>query len=347
MLAHVTSTSQTLSIIVVALNEAEGIRPLTASIRRLRRPSSLLLETILVDGGSTDSTVREAREVGFEKVLELPGGTIPVCRNRGVAESTGQWLAFVDADCEMAEDWLESALPLLEKSGEVILGWPAEPPEPPTWVQAAWKVHWTRKNPRTELLDGQPVVRRDSFRLVTTRNMILTRTVFEKTGGFDEALATGEDTDFVLRAYLKGIPVVGVPALRVVHRGEPATLGEFFRQQIWHANRRSYLNIVRKTGARVGGNAPLFTAGFAAAMALFIAGIAAMAMGRCGWVLLLPLPAIVLFPAILIASRARDLKFIVPLTVLYTAYGLARTMDLAGLFRAKRNWKKTSPASSS
>ncbi len=344
MLFRVTSTSQTLSIVVVALNEAQGIRPLMASIRKLAKPSSLSVETVLVDGGSADGTVREAREAGFDKVIELPGANIPACRNRGSTEASGQWLAYVDADCEVAEDWLERALPLLRQSGEIVLGWPAEPPEPPTWVQAAWKIHWTTKNPRTEIFDGQPIVRHDGFRLVTTRNMLLSRTVFEKLGGFDEGLATGEDTDFVLRAYLQGIPVIGLPALRVVHRGEPATLGAFFRQQVWHANVRSYRNIVRKTGARVGGNAPVYTVAFAVALTLFVAGIVLESVGKAGWVLLLPLPAVVVLPALLIANRARRLKFAVPLAILYAAYGLARTLDLAGFSRAKKSWKAPSPA---
>jgi GT2 family glycosyltransferase len=340
MLDHVTSTDQTLSIIVVALNEAAGIRPLIASIRKLRKPASIAVETILVDGGSSDGTGERAREAGFTKVVELHGASIPVCRNRGAAESTGQWLAYVDADCEVAEDWLEQALPLLKEHGEIVLGWPAEPPEPPTWVQAAWKVHWTTKNPHIELLNGQPVVRHEGFRLVTTRNMIMTRAVFDRTGGFDEELSTGEDTDFVFRAYLKDIPVLGLPALRVVHFGEPATLFTFFRQQLWHANRRSYRKIVEKTGARVGGNAPAFTAVFAVSLALFAAGLAMTASGRCGWPLLLILPAVLFLPALLIASRARSLKLCLPLAALYATYGLARTVDLVGLSRAKNSWKE-------
>ena len=176
----VNQEGQKLSVIVVALNEGDQVRSLMASIRNLRKPETVSVETILVDGGSSDGTVARAREAGFTKIVELPGATIPVCRNRGTAESAGRWLAYVDADCEVAEDWLEKALPLLQEHGEIVLGWPAEPPQTATWVQAAWKAHWTAKNPRTELLDGRPVVRHEGFRLVTTRNMITTLSVFEK-----------------------------------------------------------------------------------------------------------------------------------------------------------------------
>jgi glycosyltransferase involved in cell wall biosynthesis len=331
--------NQKLSLIVVALNEGGQIQRLMASIRRLRKPESVSIETILVDGGSSDDTIRLARDAGFTKIVELPKATIPVCRNRGAAESTGQWLAYVDADCEVAEDWLEQALPLLQEHGEIVLGWPAEPPEPPTWVQEAWRAHWTSKNPRTEDMNGRPVVRHEGFRMVTTRNMILSRSVLEKLGGFDEELATGEDTDLVFRAYLERILVVGLPALHVVHYGEPATLADFFRQQLWHANRASYQRIMKKTGGRIGGNAPVFTAVFAVSLALFFAGLALTPFGEPGWPLLLILPAALLAPALLIARRARDFTLCFPLVALYTAYGLARTMDLVGGSRAKKSWK--------
>ena len=36
----------------------------------------------------------------------MPGLLIGALRNRGTAIATGEWLAFIDADIEMPEDWL-------------------------------------------------------------------------------------------------------------------------------------------------------------------------------------------------------------------------------------------------
>lgn len=331
----------TLSIIAVTFNEARHIADLQRAIHALDHPGTVRLETIVVDGGSRDGTAQAAREAGFSKVVELPGANIPVCRNRGLREASGEWIAFVDGDCAPARDWLEQARPFLEGNEAVLLGWPAQPPEPMTWVQAAWNFHWTQKNRRLEEFQGRRVVRQEGFRLVTTRNMLLHRAAADKVGGFNEDLATGEDTDFAYRAYLAGIPVLGVPELKMVHRGEPATLAQFYRQQVWHANRRSYQHILKTSGGKVGGNAPKFAAAFLAGLILAGLGlIGSLATGRVALLALsLPLLAIVMLPAARLCFRAREGRHLAGLMVLYAAYGLARAYDLLGLAPSKPSWK--------
>jgi GT2 family glycosyltransferase len=292
-----------------------------------------------VDGGSRDGTPALARAAGFDKIIETPGASIPACRNRGLKEAAGDWIAFLDADCEPAADWLEQAAPFLEKEAAIILGWPVEPPAPMSWVQAAWHFHWQNKNRVLEEYDGRMVVRREAFRLVTTRNMLLHKAVADRVGGFDERLATGEDTDFAFRAHLAGIPVLGVPKLRVVHHGEPATLSAFSRQQLWHANRLSYSRVFQ-SGQQAGRHAPLFTLLFAAGLLLLMLAIpAGLLWPPAGWLLALPLPVLVAGPAAWLCFKGRKLRFFPALCVLYFAYGLARAMDLAGLQREKKSWK--------
>ena len=332
--------SRVLSIIVVALNEARHIARLKDSIDHLSNPDRIDIETILIDGGSRDDTANLAKQAGFGKVIRLPGASIPVCRNRGVREAKGDWLAFVDADCEVAKDWLVQASPFLQSGNPVVIGWPVSPPEPPTWVQAAWHYHWTHKNPRTELVNGHPVVKDQGFRLITTRNMLLHRSAYDQIGGFDEELSTGEDTDFVFRAYTQSIPVLGVPTLNVVHHGEPATLGLFFRQQLWHANRASYIRIERTTGGSLGGNAPRFTRLFLVSLVAFILAPVGLIFSQGAVILILPLVLLVTGPAFFLSIRGGRPGFFPALCLLYLAYGLARCIDLAGFHRNKSSWKK-------
>ena len=333
----------TLSVISVTYNEARHVARLRQALRALDNPAGVRIEAILVDGGSADGTAAAARAAGFEQVIELPGASIPVCRNRGLQAATGEWIAFLDGDCEPASDWLERVRPLLERDEAVMLGWPAEPPSPMTWVQSAWLFHWRQKNPRVKDYHGVPAVRSEGFRMVTTRNLVLHRRVLDRIGSFNEELATGEDTDFAFRAYQAGVPVLGLPGLHVTHHGEPATLAAFFRQQLWHANRRSYEHIQRLSGGKVGGNAPRFTRLYLATALLALAGLAVAAAAAVpyAWGLMLVLPwlAVVAGPAALLSLRGRTLRPLPALCVLYAAYGLARSLDLLGFHPRKPSWK--------
>ena len=331
------AVKRTCSIIVVTLNEAGHIQQLMSAIGGLERPSDLALETILIDGGSTDGTADAARKAGFDKVTVMEGASIPVCRNRGLAEARGEIIAFLDGDCGPAKDWLANAMPYLAATEPVIVGWPVKPPTPGTWVQRAWHAHWMFKN--RAATSNEPV-RKEAFRLITTRNMLLTRSAADQLGGFDENLPTGEDTDFVFRAHARGFRVLGVPSLCVVHHGEPSTLSEFFRQQLWHANKSSYSKIMNATGTRAGRNAVIFSWAYGACFALFLLAVPAAArLSKFALILTLPLLALLFGPAVLIAFRAGKPALIPALAALYGAYGLARTLDLLGLHRAKKSWK--------
>ena len=329
-----------LSVLIVALNEARHIRRVVERLTALRRPEEVALEIVLVDGGSRDGTAEAAREAGIHQIVVLPGASIPVCRNAAARAARGDWLAYLDADVEVAPDWLETALPFLRGNERCVIAWPAAPPSPMTWVQSAWQFHWLHKNRRFEEWMGHRVIRHEGFRLATTRNMILHRAVFDAVNGFDEELTTGEDTDFAFRAYLAGIPVAGVPDLHAVHLGEPATLRQFYRQQLWHANRRSYAAIYQRTGGRVGGNAPRFAALFALFTLFAVAALAlAVALHPLWLAGALPLLGLIAGPALLVSLRGGTLRHLPALCALYAAYGLARALNVAGLDRTARNWK--------
>jgi glycosyltransferase involved in cell wall biosynthesis len=333
----ITVMNHTLSIIVVAFNEERHIQRLKSSFDNLERPESISLETILIDGGSQDKTVDIAKQCAFSIVHELPGANIPTCRNKGIQEASGDWLAFVDADCEVASDWLKKAQPWLSNNETIIIGWPVYPPENGTWVQRAWHTHWLNKN---AMVRSSEPVKHEAFRLITTRNMLLTKTTALQINGFNEKLSTGEDTDFVFRAYTQGLDVIAVPDLHVAHHGEPQNLHEFFRQQLWHANRSSYQTILKESQGNSGKNAVLFSVGFLMALMLALIGLVGL-MAKQWWtaLLCLPLLAIILLPAILISFRAQKPSELPALALLYAAYGLARSCDLLGIARHKKSWK--------
>lgn len=88
--------------VVVPARNAE--RWIVACLRavEVNRPS----EVILVDGGSTDATVRLARPY-VDRVLDDGGTGVAGARQMGVQAATTRWIAFVDADMVLAPDALE------------------------------------------------------------------------------------------------------------------------------------------------------------------------------------------------------------------------------------------------
>jgi GT2 family glycosyltransferase len=157
---------------------------------------------------------------------------------------------------------------------------------------------------------------------------------------FDETLTTGEDTDFAFRATQAGCEVVALPSLRVTHLGEPSTLRQYYRQQLWHANRKAYGTILKSSGGKSGANAIYFSFAFLAALLLAILGLL-LAWLFTPWALFLlaPLAAVTVVPAALIADRANSPVLFFRLIVLYFLYGLARSVDLVGLSPRKKSWK--------
>jgi len=329
------------SFIVVTFNEAHAIPRVKEAFDLLRLPEGVTTESIVVDGGSRDASVAVARSAGFTRVIELPGANIPTCRNAGIRSALGEWIAFVDGDCLLDSEWLLHAARLLKGRDELILGWPASPPTPGTWVQRAWLVHWMNKNPAMDHENGEAVVKHQGFRMITTRNMIMHKRVADRVGGFDESLSTGEDTDFVFRASMANIPAWGLPAMKSVHLGEPDTLKKFFRQQVWHANRKAYATILRKSGMKAGGNAPLFTALFFVTCLLALICLPLCYLHPIYSIGLLPLPLLLITLATRTGIRGKVPTVIPALVVLYGAYGIARCIDLLGFSHRKTNWKKT------
>lgn len=328
-----------LSVMVVALNEEHHLPNLKAALDKLHLPAGWRIEPILVDGGSRDATVEMAHAAGFKDCIVVPGASIPVCRNRALQAARGHALAFLDADCLPDRDWFEQALPWLQQPGPVLLGYPVRPPEAGNWIQRAWHAHWHHKNPAAQGDEPAPVTA-GAFRLITTRNMLFNRALLDVVPDFDETLVTGEDTDFAFRATQAGCHVVALPSLRVTHLGEPATLRQYFRQQLWHANRKAYGTILKSSGGKSGANAIFFSLFFLCALLLAALGLG-LAVWLSPWALLLlaPLVLVAAAPAALIADRAHSPALFFRLTVLYFLYGFARSIDLVGLSPRKKSWK--------
>ena len=95
-----------LSIVIPTLNAAAEL-PETAEALLAGATSGLVRELVISDGGSTDETVKVAKELGALVVAGSPGRGSQLAR--GVEASSGDWLLLLHADTHLAEGWEEVA----------------------------------------------------------------------------------------------------------------------------------------------------------------------------------------------------------------------------------------------
>jgi glycosyltransferase involved in cell wall biosynthesis len=84
-----------ISVIVPAFNAEATLAETLASIRN---QSYQPIEVIVVDDGSTDGTLKLTQSFSFVRVLTQQNAGVAKAFNAGVAESQGDYIAFLDAD---------------------------------------------------------------------------------------------------------------------------------------------------------------------------------------------------------------------------------------------------------
>lgn len=104
------------SVVVPLYNKARYVQRALDSIAAQTLAD---FEAIIVDDGSTDAgpdIAAAVRDPRFRVIRQANAGP-GAARNRGLAEASGDLIAFLDADDEWLPDYLEFSVSLLEKNG--------------------------------------------------------------------------------------------------------------------------------------------------------------------------------------------------------------------------------------
>lgn len=198
-----------ISVIIPAYNAGATIAACLASLRvQDPQPAG---EVVVVDSSSDDTPGIVAR--GFPEVdlIHLPGRTDPgTARNLGIARTRGEILAFTDADCQVAPDWIE-ALSHAHGGPYRIIGGSVMSANPPgDAVGLAGYLAEFR-----EFLPERP---RAEVPHIPTCNISYRREVFDRFGGYDGRFYPQEDLVFHRRLRRAGERILFDPAIRVRHR---------------------------------------------------------------------------------------------------------------------------------
>ncbi|HOW42693.1 MAG TPA: glycosyltransferase [Candidatus Omnitrophota bacterium] len=216
------------SIIIAVKNGAATLVPCLDSVLRLEYPA---FEVIVVDDGSTDRTPEILRGYAQRiKVITFEKSAGPsAARNQAAAQARGDFVAFTDADCIVAPDWLTRLVEALrEKPEAVSCGGLQLVPEQAALFEKQVFAFMSRAGIITDYV--KPARGRAAYpvRHNPSCNSLYRRQVFLDAGGFQEGLWPGEDVELDYRLCRRGLLLLFNP-LAVVYHHRPAALPAFRR----------------------------------------------------------------------------------------------------------------------
>jgi len=195
------------SVIIPTYNRREFVREAIASVLAQTYRD---FELLVVDDGSNDDTAAVMQEFDNVRYICQPNRGVSAARNRGVALSNGELLAFLDSDDLWQPRKLECQVAFFA----------ARPLTRICQTEEIWLRHGVRVNPRNKhrKASGDIFVRSLELCLVSPSAAMLRRELFEQVGGFDESLPACEDYDLWLRiAVTEPIHLIETPL--VIKRG--------------------------------------------------------------------------------------------------------------------------------
>jgi glycosyltransferase involved in cell wall biosynthesis len=182
------------SVIIPAFNAQDTI---AATLESVLSQTWTGFEVIVVDDGSTDGTAeiveRIARKDHRVRIRRQKNGGVAEARNHGIRESSGEWIAPLDADDIWTPEYLASGVHEAKNAGD------------PVAVVYSWS---TRINLEGLTLPGvcAAAVRGEVFATLLCHNFLgngsctlIRRSALEAVGGYDQRLSPTEDWDLYLR----------------------------------------------------------------------------------------------------------------------------------------------------
>jgi GT2 family glycosyltransferase/sugar lactone lactonase YvrE len=221
----------TVSVVVCAYNAADTIDDCLTSLGALDYPR---FEIIVVNDGSRDDTGARARRYAGVRVVDIPNGGLSAARNVGLAEATGDIVAYTDADVRVDRDWLTYLVqPLLSPAFAGSGGPNVVPPDDPFVAQCVAR---SPGGPTQVLLDDRVAEH------VPGCNMAFRRDALAAIGGFNPVyLRAGDDVDVCWRLQAKGLQIGFAPAALVWHHHR-SSVKAYWRQQVGYGEGETWLD---------------------------------------------------------------------------------------------------------
>ncbi|HEY0965264.1 MAG TPA: glycosyltransferase [Candidatus Saccharimonadales bacterium] len=191
-----------LSVIIPCKNEVGVVDTLLASLEVQTKPAD---EIIVVDSHSSDNTAEHVRKIGKRLPLIVTSASkkgVAEARNHGGYKATSDILLFLDADADIAPDFLENFLYDKQRRSLQAGGFTQRMPSKNLGLRIGARV--MNGYARTMSHTPWPI----AFSIIFTDSDI-----FRKLNGFDPEIFIMEDYDYVYRAKKQGfhVGIIGTP----------------------------------------------------------------------------------------------------------------------------------------
>jgi len=154
--------------------------------------SDPLTDVIVVDDGSDDGTADMVSAKYPEvKLIKQQNIGVSAARNRGIAESKGGWIAFLDSDDEWKPQKLERQIICIAENPDAVLIHTDE-----IWIRDGKRVNPMKKHQKS---GGRIFQKCLPLCVISPSSVLVKRSLLEEIGNFDEDLDVCEDYDLWLR----------------------------------------------------------------------------------------------------------------------------------------------------
>ncbi len=198
-----------------------------SALKQLRYPSDRVEIIIVNDGGDEplDTIIRDLG-LNFQVRLIHQANQGPAsARNTGARHATGEFLAFVDDDCEPTPEWLQHLARQLCQTPRAMVGGH-------TINQLCDNPYSTASQLLIDYLYEYYNLKPGKNRFFTSNNLALAVQAFHTLGGFDAdsfPKPAGEDRDLCSRWNALAYPMIYLPHAHITHSHE-LTFKTFWKQ---------------------------------------------------------------------------------------------------------------------
>ncbi len=212
------------SVIIPTYNRPKQLEECLHAIQQTVYPRAHF-EVLVVDDGSREpleEIVAVFRDRMNITLIKQNHAGPSAARNRGAKEAQGQYLIFTDDDCLPQADWMEKLEQRFKQTKDCIIG--------------GRTINYLKHNPYASasqlIIDAvYAYYNRDAYQAVffASNNLALPRSLFFRSGGFDERFTAAEDRELCDRWRSQQLRMVYAPEA-VIYHAHPLNLRRLWKQ---------------------------------------------------------------------------------------------------------------------